>query len=135
MAWLTPITHAVGDPITVSDWNTYTRDNTNWLYGDYAWQTVGSFTNGWSAGSPAPQYRRAGNIVTLRGLLTGGTNNAYGYIMPTAYCPSSNLLIACVANNGAYCSVGVAITGAVTPALSGGEVGVYTDSVSFDVRA
>jgi hypothetical protein len=34
MAWTAPITHATGDVLPASDWNTYVRDNTKYLHGD-----------------------------------------------------------------------------------------------------
>jgi hypothetical protein len=124
----------VGDPITVADFNQSVRDNTNWLYGDTAWQSIGTFTNGWTAGSPPPQYRRSGNIVTLRGLVTGGTNSTPAFALPVGYIPYSPLFIACVANTALYCIAAIALTGAVTPGLTSPEVGIYLDSIHFDVR-
>jgi hypothetical protein len=137
VSWVTPPSRLVGDPITVSDFNQSVRDNTNYLYGDAAWQTVGTFTNGWGAGTPPPQYRRDGSIVTVRGVLTGGTNTTYGFALPTAYRPSSNLLLPCVGSNlTEFAFVGVdSPTGQIAVHILATAVGVYLDTVVFDCRA
>ena len=127
MGWTTPITHAVGDPIVVSDWNTYVRDNQNYLYGDAAW-TPASLTNGWAGATIG--YRRAGSLVILKGLsTTTGTGSIF--TLPVGYRPlTSNSPIPIVSGSstssgqGSDSGVGFAISSdtvkAVIQRLDGG---------------
>src|SRR4051794_5055189 len=93
MAWTTPITTAVGDPMTAAMWNTNIRDNENALYGDLTW-TAPTFTNSWaqfSSSSPVG-YRKVGSFVTPRGLVSTGTVGSAPPIfpLPAGFRPTSD---------------------------------------------
>lgn len=55
--------------------------------GDSGWQTVSSFTNGYSGNSVA--YRKINNVVYLRGNISGGTSGSVAFTLPSGYRPST----------------------------------------------
>ncbi len=130
MAWTTPITHATGDLSPASDWNTYIRDNTNFLYGDTAWTTVTVFTGTWAAGAQAPRFSKIGNLVTMQGLVQSGTINTAAFTLPTGYRPSLLLTFAASAN-GAFGAWTINTTGVVTPVT--GATTAYSVACAFSV--
>ena len=56
--------------------------------GDSGWQTVSSFSNGYSGANVA--YRKINNVVYLRGRVNGGTANAGAFTLPSGYRPSTS---------------------------------------------
>ena len=95
--------------------------------GDSGWITISSFSNSWGAGSIAPAYRKVGNLVTLRGRITGGTASATAFTLPSGYRPQTTQV---QATSTASTANGVTIdsSGNVTPNAS---VNTSLDSVSF----
>lgn len=78
-----------------------------------AW-TAPTFTNSWSTYGGAfqsPQYRKVGDMVQLRGAMTGGTGTAF--TLPTGFRPPANVSFA-VANGSNLGEIQVASDGAVT---------------------
>jgi hypothetical protein len=118
MAWSTPVLHATGDVVPSADWNGLANDLT-FLYGDAAWTSVPSFSNGWSAvGGEPPRYRKVGTLTVITGQMTGGTIDTTAFTLPAGYySPTATAHITCVVNNVAD-STGlllVTTTGTVVP--------------------
>lgn len=67
MAWTTVITHATGDVLPASDWNTYVRDDLAYLHGD-----TGDVSLAAGAGI---NTTRAANTNVLSNFLAGGDAN------------------------------------------------------------
>lgn len=90
MPWTDPSTHiwAAGEILTAGHMNTYLEANLAYLYGDTAWTNVASFTNSWTASSPAPGYILIGRVVYLRGVLGAGTANTVAFTLPAGYRPT-----------------------------------------------
>lgn len=90
--------------------------------------------NGWVRynGFAAPQYTKAADgIVSLRGLLTGGTTGgAVITTLPVGYRPSATLIFD-VANSGHYARVDVGPTGAVTLLEGGDNTWLALESINF----
>jgi hypothetical protein len=61
--------------------------------GDTGWNTVSSFTNGFSSVATVA-YRKINNVVYLRGNLTGGTANTGAFVLPSGYRPIANATFA-----------------------------------------
>lgn len=116
--------------VTFTAGSTLTAAQMNQIGQDSDWITVGSFTNSWGAGSRAPQYRKVGNRVQLRGLLTSGTAGATAFNLPSGYRPPQNHLIAAVNVAGSATSVTVDTSGNVQPNTSSGW---SLDTISFYV--
>ncbi len=134
MGWTTPKTWAVGDPGTASDLNTYIRDNSAYLYGDTAWNSV-TFTNSWGAASSySVGYRRIGAEVALKGTVTGGANGTSIFTLPTGYRPlqQSNTASQTPAT-GTTCYIAVAAAGTVTVQGISGTPNVTLDGVRFSL--
>ena len=55
--------------------------------GDSGWQTISSFTNGYSGNSVA--YRKINNVVYLRGNISGGTSGSVAFTLPSGFRPST----------------------------------------------
>ena len=104
MSWSTPVTHAVGDVLTASDWNIDTSD-LEYLYGDTTWSTptlINSWTN---QGGYTTQYRRVGTAVVLRGAVVGGASNSSAFTLPVGYRPAARQNFASIGG-----SAGVSVT-------------------------
>lgn len=131
MAWNPPISHAVGDILTASDWNLNTVDNPEYLLGDTVW-TNATTQNSWVGGSVAPGYIREGNTVVLRGNVQGGTIGNAAFTLPTGYRPSSLLAMACAVDlQTGYCQVTTA--GLVIPVVPAGGTQWAFDGMSFSI--
>jgi hypothetical protein len=108
MSWTVPITHATGDPIVVSDFNTYVRDNANFLYGDAAWTTA-TLGSGWTeygSGYFPVGYRKWGPNVQLRGTAISGPANP-AFTLPIGYRPGGYGNYPLATNGtGEFCFVG-----------------------------
>lgn len=139
MSWVTPITHTTGDPIVVSDFNTYVNGNTNYLYGNTGWTSLaGTLVNSWSASSGTfVGCRRAGTMVFLRGWVQGGANNTQVLTLPSGYYPVYTW-------NGPVQTPGVgsAYLCAINPSTINGELDLFgfsgtpiisLDGVSFSI--
>lgn len=106
------------------------------------WTSVGSFSNSWASfGSPyfAPQYRRVGDMVELRGALANGTLGSAAFTLPATCCPAATAIFPANAYNSTaegHAAVAVAAAGAVTPSsASGYNVRVNLDGVRFQAGA
>lgn len=118
--------------VTFTAGSTLTAAQMNQIGQDSDWQTVGSFLNTWSAGSRAPQYRKVGNRVQLRGLLTSGGSSAGNpaFQLASGYKPQQNHLLPAVNSAGSVTSVQIDTSGNVTP---NGASGWSLDGLSFYV--
>jgi hypothetical protein len=83
--------------------------------GDTGWQSVSSFSNGYSGANVA--YRKINNVIYLRGRVNGGTANATAFNLPSGYRPSTSEVVMPVQQYGTsninYVTVGT--DGNVTP--------------------
>jgi hypothetical protein len=98
------------------------------------WQTP-ALTNSWAAfggGYQAPQYRRVGDTVEIRGAVAGGTIGLAAFTLPSGYRPPAGLEVATVSNS-LFGVLGVGATGAVTPAV--GAVVSFWLGCSFAVES
>lgn len=60
------------------------------------------------------QYRKVGDVVQIRGILTAGVIGAAAFVLPVGFRPPAALLFA-TDSNGAYGQFSIAANGAVTP--------------------
>lgn len=63
---------------------------------------VPTLLNGWAnfgAGNQTAQYRRVGEIVQIRGLVSGGTMSAAIFTFPAGYRAPSSLIFASISNS------------------------------------
>lgn len=131
MAWSTPTSHAVGDVLTAADWNLNTVANPEYLFGDATW-TNATTQNSWVGGATTPGFLKAGNIVYLRGSVTGGTSGNAAFTLPTGYRPSQLMAIATPVDLGTgYAQVTTA--GLVIPDVPVGGTQWTLDGVAFSV--
>jgi hypothetical protein len=99
---------------------------------DTAWTAVSAFTNSWvSFGAPefAPGFRLVNGWVRLRGCMKSGTSGTAAFTLPSGYRPTATCGFPAVAN-GAFASVSIASTGAVT--ATGSNASFFLDNISFD---
>ena len=98
--------------------------------GDTAWTTVPSFTNSWSAFSPAPAYIQLGRIVYLRGIMNAGTAASSAFTLPAGYRPAVNMAFPIWTNSGVLVNIVTvaAATGTVTPSQASG---VWLSGISY----
>jgi hypothetical protein len=81
-----------------------------------AWIPVTTFLNGWvSYGLQAPQYRKVGDIVYLRGALKSGTLAAVAFVLPVGYRPLTALYIGTLTAGPTYGYYTIDTVGNVTP--------------------
>ena len=86
--------------------------------GDTGWQSVSSFSNGFTAPT-AVAYRKINNVVYMRGNLNNGTGNATAFTLPVEYRPSVDVVIASQQyGTGNTTYVTVSTNGNVTPNAS-----------------
>lgn len=90
-----------------------------------AWTNV-AFLNGWSnygASYSLTQYRKVGDVVTIRGMMKSGTMAQPAFILPTGFRPPSDLQLTTSAFAGGASSVVALVTirsdGSVTPQEGG----------------
>lgn len=91
--------------------------------------------NGWvNVGAPSQvaQYRRVGDIVSIRGVITAGGIGLNAFVLPVGFRPPADLTFSCSAN-GAFGSLTVTAAGAVTPAA--GAAVAFSMVASFSVTA
>lgn len=91
--------------------------------------------NGWAnAGAPfqAAQYRRVGDIVSLRGVFGAGAIGLAAFNLPAGFLPPADLTFACSAG-GAFGSLTVTAAGAVIPAV--GAAAGFSMVAAFSVTA
>ena len=136
MAWTTPITHATGDVVPASDWNTYIRDNTNYLFGDTAWTGAAgvTFTNSWAdfGGVNLFGFRKVGTRVVCRGALHNGTINTAAFTFPAGYRPvgdTYNFVVTSASNTTGFVTV---TTAGVLTVLAGTNTFIDLSQVNFD---
>ena len=60
--------------------------------GDSGWQSVSSFSNGFTAPT-AVAYRKLNNVIYMRGSINGGTGNTLAFVLPEGYRPSVDVVI------------------------------------------
>jgi len=97
--------------------------------GDTGWQSVSSFSNGFTAPTSVA-YRRLNNIVYMRGNLNGGTANTGAFTLPSGYRPSVTVVIPVQqygTPNISYVTVGT--DGVVVPNSSSG----WLSSIIFPI--
>lgn len=115
MSFVAISTQAAGYLVLNTDWNDIVTD----IMGDTAWTTVSTFTNGWAAGSPAPQYINVGRLVQVRGTLgTAGTATDAAFTLPTGYRPSATMSFTCNGSGTTPVTVQVSSSGTVSPQTS-----------------
>ncbi len=102
--------------------------------GDSGWIDVSGgvgFQNGWFQSLQDVAYRKQGNVVRIRGGVTGGTAGSTVFTLPAGFRPSQNYTTAlynATAGGVGYCIV--ATTGAVSLQL---KDQFYFDPISFTV--
>lgn len=118
-------TFVAGQPLTAAELNQIGKDSD--------WITISSFTNSWTAGSRAPQYRKIGNRVQLRGLIVAGGSSAgnSAFLLPNNYKPTQNHLFAVGNSAGGTSSVTVGSDGTVVGNTGGSTWSL--DTISFYV--
>ena len=117
MPWTTPTDRLSGYTVTAADWN-IVEDDLSFLYGDTAWTVVSTFTNSWTAGAGfVPRYSKTGNMVTMQGVVTGGTLAAAAFTLPAGYRPTGFTLGFAVAANNAFGRLTVTAAGLVIPTI------------------
>jgi hypothetical protein len=96
-----------------------------------AWTPV-VFQNGWAdlAGWQAMQYRRVGDVVQLRGVITAGAIGAVAFTLPVGFRPPAALQSA-TTSNGAFGAFTIAANGNVTPIV--GVIAAFAVLGSFSV--
>lgn len=108
MAWTVPPVTNVGDIATSSFNNLYVKDNTLYLRGDTTW-TAPTLATNWgnfaTGGYSAAGYRKIGDKVVTRGLLTPNTTGAVagGTVMFTfgsGYRPTGKIRVNGSLSNG-----------------------------------
>lgn len=92
----------------------------------------GSMTNSWVNSVPAFGFRLQGNIVRLRGALTGGTSGSAALTLPAGFRPASNLTMSTVMTSVAVAAISLATTGILAPFFPAGSI-VSLDGLSFPV--
>lgn len=78
---------------------------------------VPAFLNAWvNLGAPwqTLEYRIAGDVVTVRGVVTGGAIGLAVFTLLPAFCPPADIVVP-VSSNGAFGSVTITAAGNVTP--------------------
>lgn len=91
------------------------------LLADSGWVTMTGLGSGWTAGSPAPAYRKIGNIVYLRGSFSASSSSTTGFTFPSGFMPAQNWI---ASSNLFFISSG----GAFTASSSGAH---YIDGEIF----
>jgi len=115
------VTFLDGTPLTAAQMNQVGQDSD--------WITISSFSNSWSAGTVTPAYRKVGNMVRLRGRVTGGTAGLTAFALPSGYRPLTTLTLA-TSTVAATNSVQIDTSGNVQPTAS---ANTSLDSISFYV--
>ena len=95
---------------------------------DSGWITVSSFSNGWSAGSIAPAYRKVGNRLQCRGRVTGGTGGATAFVLPSGYRPATTQTLSS-STVAASNSIQIDTSGNVQPTTA--TISTSLDNVSY----
>lgn len=81
-----------------------------------SWIAV-AFVGGWgNLGAPAQvvQFRKVGDEVQIRGVMTGGAIGAVAFVLPIGFRPPATMYVA-GASNGAYGQMSIDAAGNVTP--------------------
>lgn len=138
MAWTTPITWAVGDPLTAAAMNTYVRDNENYLYGYlppaasvtmYVSASTGNDSNdGLSWGTPKATLQAA--VTALAS--TGGTIYAAG-TFTAGFAITANVFYRIIAVAGALIQPPISGIGvSISQANGNSAVGAIVDGFDID---
>jgi hypothetical protein len=88
----------------------------NQIGDDSGWITISSFTNGWTAGTVTPAYRRVGTRVQLRGRIVAGSAGS-AFTLPSGtpgYRPGTTIVVNTATNSNAN-AVQIDTNGNVTP--------------------
>jgi hypothetical protein len=102
------------------------------LTADTGWITPASFEHGWKA-VQSVGYRRVGNIVRLRGRVTGGTNGTTAFILPAGFVPAQFSQYATAGAGPAFSCVTVYESGAVYIYNPSSAEGIALDVVTFSL--
>lgn len=119
-------TFNVGDVLTAAQMNQIGKDSD--------WITISSFSNGWTAGSVTPQYRKIGNRVFLRGRINPGTNGATAFTLPsspTNYRPSTTIVVPATNSSVDRIAIQIDSSGNVQSTGSSAAVNTSLDGVIF----
>lgn len=118
-------------------------DGTNWHITsgqqDSGWVAPGSLSNSWSqySGGITIGYRITGNIVRLRGTMTGGATQTSPYTLPSGYRPTGLVCLpAANISSGASPSAAqlqIASTGVITNYYLTGTIQFGHDGATFTV--
>jgi len=114
-------------------WGDAVNDDVTFLNGE-AW-VAPTLVNGWvnyGAGYAPAGYRRVGNVVRLRGFVTGGAASSGLFTLPAGYRPAYPAVLVVDASGG-FGAVVVGTTGAVVH--NAGSVASFLDldGLSFDL--
>lgn len=100
----------------------------NQIGDDSGWIAISSFSNGWSAGSTAPAYRKVGTRVQLRGRLTAGSAGV-AFTLPSDYWPSTTQsLVTCNSSTNTPNQISIGTSGGLTPNAT---VTTSLDNITF----
>ena len=134
MAWTTPPTFTVNEVLTSGAMNGITGDLA-YLYGDTTWSPL-TLVGSW-ASSVTPGYRRVGNLVVMRGAVTGGSSGNQICTLAAGYRPTQ--AVSATTSNGygggpyAVVVLTISTAGAVVPYYSAGAAPVGLDGIFFSL--
>ncbi len=103
----------------------------NQIGDDSGWITISSFSNGWTAGTVTPAYRKVGTRVQLRGRLVPGTNGATAFTLPTGYRPQTIIVLPATNSSTDRISIQIDASGNVQPTGSSVAVNTSLDGITF----
>lgn len=106
----------------------------NQIGDDSGWITISSFSNGWTAGSVTPQYRRIGNRVQMRGRINPGTNGATAFTLPASpvnYRPTTVIVVPATNSSVDRIAIQIDASGNVQSTGSASAVNTSLDGVIF----
>jgi hypothetical protein len=101
-----------------------------------AW-TAPAFLNGWGnfgSGYAPAGYRKIGDIVSLRGLVSGGTVGQPVFVLPVGFRPAHNNIFAVDGYNHIHCTLDINVNGNTTFG-NGSNTHISMSGVSFSVTA
>lgn len=113
------VTFTTGQVLTAAQMNQAAQDSD--------WITISSFSNGWTAGSVTPAYRRVGTRLQMRGRINAGSGSATAFTLPSGYRPQTTIVVNTATTSNAN-AVQIDSSGNVTPNAS---VNTSLDGVFF----
>jgi hypothetical protein len=122
-----PVTSAWAQQLTQYAVDTRTADPPAWI--------APTFQNGWGdfgGGFVTAGYRKIGDIVYLRGFISGGTIAAACFTLPLGYRPAQTHRMSSVSYD-VFCEIEISASSAGVIALTGNSGWVSLSNIQFDV--